>query len=119
MRIRMVLKQVFDYAIEYQFLPMNPTSMVVTRYIDKATRRNRNLSTPEIRGYLQVLYRSNFRRQFKLTRHLILLTLVRKSMPLLARWSEINHETGEWIIPRENMKGRKGEEREHVVCMSV
>lgn len=119
MRIRMVLKQVFDYAIELQLVSMNPASMVATRYIGKATRRSRNLNKREIREYLHVLYRSNIRRQFKLALHLILLTLVRKSMLLQARWKEIDYETGEWIIPRENMKGRKGEEREHVVYMSA
>ena len=119
MRIRMVLKQVFDYAIELQLVPMNPASMVATRYIGKATKRNRNLSTKEIREYLQVIYRSNIRRQFKLSLHLLLLTLVRKSMLLMAKWPEVNFETGEWLIPKENMKGRREEGRDHIVYMSA
>lgn len=118
MRIRMVLKQVFDYAIELQLVAMNPAAMVATRYIGKATRRSRNLSPKEIREYLQVLYGSNIRRQFKLALHIILLTLVRKGMLLTARWADIDFEAGEWIIPKEKMKGRKGEEREHVVYLS-
>ncbi|HEY1894847.1 MAG TPA: integrase family protein, partial [Terracidiphilus sp.] len=119
MRIRMVIKQVFDYAIEKQLITSNPAAMVATRYIGKATRRTRNLSSREIREYLHVIYRSNIRRQFKLALHLILLTLVRKSMLLLARWPDVNFETGEWTIPKENMKGRKGEDYEHVVYMST
>ena len=119
MRIRIVLKQVFDYAIELQLVPMNPALMVAPRYIGKATRRKRNLTPKEIREYILAIYRSNMRRQFKLALHIILLTLVRKSMLLLARWSDVNFETGEWVIPKEHMKGRKGEEHEHVVYMST
>jgi integrase len=119
MRIRMVLKETFDYAIELQLVPMNPASMVAPRYIGKATRRRRNLSPKEIREYVRVVYRSNMRRQFKLALHIILLTLVRKSMLLLAQWNEFDFEVGEWTIPKEHMKGRKGEEHEHTVYMST
>ena len=119
MRIRLVIKQVFDYAIEKQLVTLNPAAMVAPRYIGKATRRTRNLSPKEIREYLNVIYRSNIRRQFKLALHLILLTLARKSMLLLARWSDVDFENGEWTIPKENMKGRRGEEHEHVVYMST
>jgi len=119
MRIRLVLKQIFDYAIELQLVPMNPASMVAPRYIGKATRRRRNLSPKEIREYIRVVYRSNMRRQFKLALHIILLTLVRKSMLLLAEWKEFDFDSGEWTIPKEHMKGRKGEEHEHTVYMST
>lgn len=119
MRIRMVLKQVFDYAIELQLISMNPAAMVATRYIGKPTRRTRNLSPAEIREYIRGVYASNMRRQFKLALHILLLTLVRKSMLLTACWEDINFEAGEWTIPKEQMKGRKGEEREHVVYMSA
>jgi len=115
----MVIKQVFDYAIEKQLVTSNPASMVATRYIGKANRRDRNLRPPEIREYLHVIYRSNIRRQFKLAFHIILLTLVRKSMLLLARWPEIEFDSGQWTIPKQNMKGRKGEEHEHVVYLST
>jgi integrase len=115
----MVLKQVFAYAIELQLVPMNPTLMVAPRYIGKVTRRKRNLTPKEIREFIMVIYRSNMRRQFKLALHVTLLTLVRKSMLFLARWSEVDYEVGEWTIPKEHMKGRKGEEHEHVVYMST
>ncbi len=39
-------------------------------------------------------------------------------MILLATWDEIDFSTGEWTIPKEHMKGRKGEEHEHTVYMS-
>ncbi|MDR3725428.1 MAG: site-specific integrase [Terracidiphilus sp.] len=93
--------------------------MVATRYIGKATRRSRYLTPKEMREYLQVIYRGNIRRQFKLSLHILLLTLARKSMILLATWDEIGFSTGEWTIPKEHMKGKKGEEHEHTVYMSV
>jgi integrase len=39
-------------------------------------------------------------------------------MILLATWDEIDFSTGEWTIPKEHMKGKKGEEHEHTVYMS-
>jgi integrase len=118
-QIRMTIKRLFDYALETQLVNANPVALVATRYIGKATRRRRHLSVKEIREYLQVLYSSNIRRQFKLALHIILLTLVRKSMLLQARWEHVDFDAGEWIIPKENMKGRKGEERDHIVYMST
>jgi integrase len=114
--LRNTIKRMYDYAVELQLAAMNPAAMVATRYIGKATRRSRYLAPKEIREYLQVIYRSNIRRQFKLALHILLLTLARKSMILLATWDDFS--TGEWTIPKERMKGKKGEEREHTVYMS-
>ena len=116
--LRNTIKRMYDYAVELQLVTMNPAAMVATRYIGKATRRSRHLTPKEIREYLQVIYRSNIRRQFKLALHILFLTLARKSMILLATWDEIDHSTGEWVIPKEHMKGKKGEEHEHTVYMS-
>ena len=104
------IKRMYDYAIEVQLVLINPATMVATKYIGKAGRRKRNLSPTEIREFLQGIYKSNMRRQFKLALHIVMLTLVSKSMLLLATWDEINFETGEWTIPKEHMKGKKGEE---------
>ena len=61
-----------------------------------------------------MLYRSNIRRQFKLALNIILLTLVRKSELLHARWEHIDHERAEWLIPESHSKTGKP----HVVYMS-
>lgn len=115
MRIRMVLKQVFDYAIEKQIVTVNPAAMVATRYIGKARKRSRVLTPSEIRLYLRTIYQSNIRRQFKLALHIILLTLSRKSELLLARWKDVDLDKGEWLIPAENAKGGKP----HMVYLST
>jgi len=116
--LRNTIKRMYDYAVETHCALINPAAMVATKYIGKAVRRRRHLPPKEIREFLQTIYQSNIRRQFKLALHIILLTLVRKSMLLLATWDEIDFETDEWTIPKEHVKAKKGEEHEHVVYMS-
>jgi integrase len=118
MKVRDAAKRMYQYAIELNLATINPAAMVATRYIGRAVRRRRYLEPKEIRHLLHVVYASNIRRQFKLALHIILLTLVRKSMLLLATWEEFDFDSGEWTVPKEHMKGRKGEEHEHVVYMS-
>ena len=45
MQLRSVIKQIFDYAIEAQLVTINPAVMVATRYIGKARKRSRVLTT--------------------------------------------------------------------------
>jgi integrase len=114
-QLRMVLKQMFDYAIETRLVTVNPAAIVATRYIGKARKRSRVLTPSEIRLYLRTIYQSNIRRQFKLALHIILLTLSRKSELLLARWKDVDLDKGEWLIPAENAKGGKP----HMVYLST
>jgi len=116
--LRNTIKRMYDYAVETHLALINPAAMVATKYIGKAVRRKRHLTPNEIREFLHVIYASNIRRQFKLALHIILLTLLRKSMLLLATWDEFDFEMGEWTIPKEHVKAKKGEEHEHLVCMS-
>jgi integrase len=115
MKLRNVIKQIFDYALETQLVTINPAVMVATRFIGKARQRSRVLSPKEIRPYLRTIYQSNIRRQFKLALHIILLTLSRKSELLLARWKDVDLDAGEWHVPAENAKTAKI----HVVYLST
>jgi|ERR1035437_3183758 hypothetical protein len=117
--MRNTIKRMYDYAVEQHLVTINPATMVATKYIGRAVRRKRHLTKSEIRRFLHVIYASNIRRQFKLALHIILLTLVRKSMLLLAEWDEIDFRKREWTIPKEHVKAKKGEEHEHVVYMST
>ncbi len=96
-QLRNLLKRVFDYAIVCGLVTINPAHATPTRFITRARPRTRALSPDEIKCYLQVLYRANIRRQFKLVLHIILLTLVRKSELLHARWEHVAFEAGEWL----------------------
>ena len=114
-QLRRVMKQMFDYALELQLVAMNPAAMVATRYVGKARKRSRVLTPKEIRLYLRTIYQSNMRRQFKLALNIYLLTLVRESELLLARWKDINLDAREWLIPAENAKTGKP----HMVYLST
>ena len=113
-QLRNLLKRVFDYALVCGVVTTNPTHATPTRFITRARPRTRSLSPDELRSYLRVLYRSNIRRQFKLALNIILLTLVRKSELLHARWEHIDYERAEWLIPESHSKTGKP----HVIYMS-
>jgi integrase len=106
-QLRNLLKRIFDYAIVCGVITVNPTHATPMRFITRARPRTRSLSSEELKTYLQILYRSNIRRQFKLALHIILLTLVRKSELMHARWINVRLEAGEWLIPEEQSKTGK------------
>lgn len=113
-QLRNLIKRIFDYAVVCQIVQVNPAHATPMRFITRARTRTRALSTEETSAYLNTLYQSNIRRQFKLALHIILLTLVRKSELLFAKWEDIQFDTGEWHIPPENSKT----EQPHIVYMS-
>lgn len=112
--IRGNLKRLFDYAMTCGLVSSNPVLALPMRHVHKAKGRERVLSLDEIRAFLRAVLESNIRRQFKVALHLILLTMVRKSELLLARWDHVNLEAGEWEIPAEHSKTGKP----HVVYLS-
>lgn len=99
--IRNLIKRLYDYAIVCGVASVNPSLATPTRFVFRARTRKRALSPEEIASFIQAVYRSNIRRQFKLALHMILLTMVRKSDLLLARWSDFDLEKGRWEIPAE------------------
>lgn len=112
--IRGVLKRLFDYAMTAGLVSENPVLALPMRHVHKAKSRERALSPDEIRKFLIAAFESNIRRQFKIGLHLILLTMVRKSELLLARWEHVDFEQAEWHIPAEHSKTGKP----HIVYLS-
>lgn len=105
--LRGVLKRMFDYAITCGVATVNPVSALPMRHVHKAKPRERTLSPAEIRTFLRAVEESNIRRQFKIGLRLILLTMVRKSELLLARWEHVDLDAAEWHIPVEHSKTGK------------
>ena len=105
--IRGVLKRLFDFAITAGYAYSNPVLALPMRHVHKARSRERALSPDEIRIFLKATFESNIRRQFKIGLHLILLTMVRKSELLLARWEHVDFNQSEWNIPSEHSKTGK------------
>ena len=112
--IRSVLKRLFDYAQTAGLVSTNPVLALPMRHVLKARARDRALSPDEIRAFLRAAVESSIRRQFKIGLHLILLTMLRKSELLLARWQHLDLEQGEWHIPAEHSKTGKP----HIVFLS-
>lgn len=112
--IRGVLKRLFDYAMTVGLVSVNPVLALPMRHVHKAKARDRALSPDEIRRFLVAAFESNIRRQFKIGLQLILLTMVRKSELLLARWEHVDFEQAEWHIPAEHSKTGKP----HIVFLS-
>ena len=112
--IRGVLKRLFDFALTAGLAALNPVLALPMRHVHKSKSRERTLSPEEVRTFLVAAFESNIRRQFKIGLHLLLLTMVRKSELLLARWEHVDFEQAEWHIPVENSKTGKP----HVVYLS-
>ncbi len=112
--IRGVLKRMFDFAQTVGLITANPVLALPMRHVHKAKSRDRALSPEEIRVFLTATFESNIRRQFKIGLQLILLTMVRKSELLLARWTQVDLDQAEWHIPAENSKTGKP----HIVFLS-
>lgn len=117
-QIRGLLKRMFDYAMTLGLVPYNPVLAIPTRHIYKAVPRNRYLSTSEIRTYYTTLLNSRIYRPRKLGLLLSLLTLVRKSELLRAKWEHIDFEQRIWLIPETKADSATGQSREMVVYMS-
>lgn len=113
-QLRGLLKKLCDYAVTCGVLNFNPVLALPMRHVHKAKSRERALEPSEIRLFLNAVYTSNIRRQFKAGLHLILLTMVRKSELLLAHWKDVHLDAAEWHIPAENSKTGKP----HVVYLS-
>lgn len=117
-QVRGLLKRMFDYAMTLGVVPFNPVLTIPSRHIHKAKPRDRYLSTNEIRTYYTTLLDSRIYRPRKLGLLLSLLTLVRKSELLRAKWEHIDFEQRKWLIPETKADSATGHSREMVVYMS-
>ena len=117
-QVRGLLKRMFDYAMTLGLVPFNPVLAIPSRHIHKAKPRDRYLSTNEIRTYYTTLLDSRIYRPRKLGLLLSLLTLVRKSELLRAKWEHIDFESRIWLIPETKADSATGYSREMVVYMS-
>lgn len=117
-QVRGLLKRMFDYAMTLGLVPYNAVQAIPSRHVHKAKPRDRYLSTNEIRTYYTTLLNSRIYRPRKLGLLLSLLTLVRKSELLSAKWEHIDFEQRTWLIPETKADSTTGHSREMVVYMS-
>lgn len=112
LRVRGIVKQVFDYAIARQRMTFNPAVAIPTKIIAKPKSRERSLSEAEIRSFYTALESSNAEAVNKIALRLIFLTMVRKGELRGARWQDVDLDRAEWHIP-ETKNGKP-----HIVYLS-
>ena len=117
-QVRGLLKRMFDYAMTLGLVPYNVVQAIPSRHVHKSKPRDRYLSTNEIRTYYTTLLDSRIYRPRKLGLLLSLLTLVRKSELLRAKWEHIDFDSRIWLIPETKADSATGHSREMVVYMS-
>ena len=99
LQVRGVIKRLYAYAIARQLVQFNPAAAVEARFIATPNARERVLSGAEVGRLFRAIDQSNMRRSLKLALRLLMLTMVRKSDLILARWEQINFDAAEWYIP--------------------
>lgn len=117
-QVRGLLKRMFDYAMTLGLVPYNPVLAIPSRHVFKAKSRNRYLDPNEIKTYYTTLLNSRIYRPRKLGLLLSLLTLVRKSELLRAKWEHIDFDKRVWLIPETKADSATGHSREMLVYMS-
>jgi len=113
-----VTRRVIEHAVDLELRQDNPA--VKARKVIAATRvtHYHRISWVELPELLKVI--DQFERQRQAERsslialRLMMLTLVRPSELREARWSEVDSQAGQWIIPAERMKTRV----RHIVPLS-
>lgn len=118
-QVRGLLKRMFDYAMTLGLVPFNPVLAIPSRHVHKTKPRDRNLSPVEIRTYYTALLNSRLYKPRKLGLLLSLLTLLRKSELLAAKWEHVDFDGRIWHIPETKADSATGHSREMVVYMST
>ncbi|HXZ07429.1 MAG TPA: tyrosine-type recombinase/integrase [Paraburkholderia sp.] len=110
---RNVVKRLYEFLIARQLATTNPATVIPARFIATTESRTRVVSADEIGSTLRAIYASGIRRPLKLALHLLVLTMVRKSDLIDARWSEFDLDAALWKIPAARMK----RDHDHWVCL--
>ncbi len=115
-RVMQSAGQVFRYAIVTERAERNPTVDLKGALQPVKSTHYAALSYKDLPEFLDRLERNNARlyRQTQLSIKLMLLTFVRTSELIYAKWGEIDFDECQWHIPAERMKMRKS----HIVPLA-
>lgn len=121
------LNLMLDYALTRHFIELNPARMLKPKDFSATAGkpRDRALALPELRKLWMALDQASdlldndnsVPKMSVITTSaikLLILTGARRSEVAGMRWSEINFETREWLLPSERTKNRQG----HVIYLS-
>lgn len=109
-KVRQICSSIFCYAVATLRAEVDPAAALKGAVMQKPTTNARPVSTEEIRSLLAAL--KNYKSPMMVIAiKMLIMTFVRQQELRFARWSDINFEKEEWVIPKEVMKKR----REHRV----
>lgn len=117
-QVRGLLKRMLDYAVTLGMIQFNPVLSIPTRHVCKAKPRDRFLTEVEIKTFYTAVFTSRIYKPRKYGLLLSLLTLVRKSELLKAKWEHIDFVNKTWLIPETKRDGNSGHSSEMIVYMS-
>ncbi len=115
-RLRIILKQVFEYAVESEYMDFNPIDRIPARRLRRPSPKR--FDAPEWQDVPAILKKIQWSEAWAATKlcfRFMVLTAARPSEARLARWSEIDRKDPVWSIPTSRMKSR----RPHRVPLSI
>lgn len=116
--VRQHLLLIFDDLVERELIKHNPADRLSRKFpTPHKEPQPAVLSIAEAREVLATFEASTASLMMKLYHRFLALTGLRPSEAREARWSEFT-VAGEWRIPAERMKGRRGRKRGHTVYLS-
>ena len=109
---------IFEYAIGKNLCAYNP-AVGRTAILKKQTAEHRpSLKADQLHEFMNKLEEYSGGKVVQLAMKLLILTFLRPGELRNGRWDEIDEKKAEWRIPKERMKGRKGQQHPHVVPLS-
>lgn len=116
--VRQHLVLVFDDLVERELITANPAASLTRKFPTPHKQpQPAILEVDEVRGVLAAVEGCDASMSMKLMHRFLALTGLRPSEVREAQWRELA-VSGEWRIPGERMKGRRGRKRPHTVFLS-
>lgn len=106
-RIRVIVQQVFNYAIRKLIVTSNPAQPLRGSVTRPPVEHHRHLSEPELGAFWRALAVQGAHATTVAAARLLMLTMTRKSELLRAKWSEIDLDAAAFEIPKDRMKMKR------------
>ncbi|MDE2369378.1 MAG: tyrosine-type recombinase/integrase [Burkholderiales bacterium] len=103
-RIRVIIQQIFNYAIRKLLVETNPAQPLRGSIARPGVEHHRHLSEKELARFWRQLGEQGAHATTIAASRLLLLTMTRKSELLRSKWPEFDLDAGQWDIPAERMK---------------
>jgi integrase len=103
-QITKIFRKMFDEALVQTVSTVNPNLTLPVKMLRQVTARDSSSKKEIFSRFLKGIYNASIPRQLKLAMHLVLITLVKKSDLVRARWEDIDLDQMIWRIPSSDNK---------------